>query len=284
MKYLLFFLAILATLHPAHADSLDDIMSGNGNSKAAVPGIAMAYGTAIGGVTMTRGCARFGSDGATCAEQLTAKHLMRVASISKLVTALGAMRLVERGKLSLEADVSKQLGFKLRNPNFPNTPITLAMLLSHSSSLRDGETYWAEHPDTLASIFGKDSAHFAKDQPPGAYFTYTNLNYGVIAQLIERASGQRFDIYMQREVLGPLDLTGGYNWSGVEGQSLPVATLYRKKEGAGAWMPQVDDFGGGTPRVTVRSKGSITPNIAKLPKGSNGSLFSPQGGLRISVC
>src|SRR5687768_14014428 len=62
---------------------------------------------------------------------------VRVASVSKLVVAIGLLRLVEQGKLNLDADVSKTLGWKLHNPAFPHTPITLRLLLSHRSSLTD---------------------------------------------------------------------------------------------------------------------------------------------------
>jgi CubicO group peptidase (beta-lactamase class C family) len=63
--------------------------------------------------------------------------LYRIASISKMMTTLGLMRLVEAGKVDLDADVSGYLGFPLRNPRFPERPIALRHLLTHTSSLRD---------------------------------------------------------------------------------------------------------------------------------------------------
>src|SRR5690242_8503042 len=65
----------------------------------------------------------------------TADDPVRVASVSKMVTAIGVMKLVEQGKLDLTTDVSRWLGWRLRNPGFPNQPITLSMLLSHTSSV-----------------------------------------------------------------------------------------------------------------------------------------------------
>lgn len=274
---------LLSTLAlPASADPLGDILAGNGNSSAALSGVLVASGDSFNGTATAQGCARFASDGRRCAEALTPQHMLRVASISKLVTALGAMKLVEQGKLSLSEDVSRYLGFSLRNPAFPKTPITLAQLLSHTSSLRDGETYWAQYPDTLQSLFGATSVHFAKDQPPGDFFTYTNLNYGVIATIIERVSGERFDHYMQHAVFVPLGIKAGYNWSGIAGQKLPVATLYNKTTPDGPWLAQIDDFAGAAPTVTVRSK-IAKPDLDTVKPGSNGTLFSPQGGLRISI-
>ena len=69
--------------------------------------------------------------------QVTVDDPVRVASISKLIVALGVMRLVDQGRVSLDEDVSNYLGWELRNPAFPGTPITLRMLLSHRSSLDD---------------------------------------------------------------------------------------------------------------------------------------------------
>ncbi|MBP9535909.1 MAG: serine hydrolase, partial [Pseudoxanthomonas sp.] len=59
------------------------------------------------------------------ARPVSADDPVRVASISKLVVAIGVMRLVEAGALDLEADVSTALGWELRNPAFPDTAITL---------------------------------------------------------------------------------------------------------------------------------------------------------------
>ena len=57
--------------------------------------------------------------------RVTVDDPVRVASISKLVVAVGVMELVEAGKLDLDGDVSRWLGWRLRNPAFPDRPITL---------------------------------------------------------------------------------------------------------------------------------------------------------------
>src|SRR5690606_40447082 len=58
---------------------------------------------------------------------LSQDHLFRIASISKSFTATAIMQMVEAGKVTLEDDVSDLMGFKVRNPRFPETPITLKM-------------------------------------------------------------------------------------------------------------------------------------------------------------
>ena len=111
---------------------------------------------------------------------MTVDSPVRVASVSKLVVALGVMRLVEQGRLDLDRDVSDYLGWSLRNPAFPDRPITLRLLLSHRSSLRDGVDYAIPLGTDLRSVVGAPAA-FDAEHPPGTYFRYTNLNFPVIA-------------------------------------------------------------------------------------------------------
>ncbi|OAG78268.1 Beta-lactamase [Acetobacter malorum] len=79
--------------------------------------------------------------------------LFRIASISKVVTTIGLMELVEQGKVNLDHDVSEYLGFRLRNPDFPTTPITVRMLLNHTSTLRDGEVYFLPPDKSVKGFF-----------------------------------------------------------------------------------------------------------------------------------
>lgn len=72
---------------------------------------------------------------------LTADDPVRIASVSKLVVALGVLRLVEQGWLDLDRDVSDYLGWRLRHPAHPDRPITLAQLLGHRAGLTDRINY-----------------------------------------------------------------------------------------------------------------------------------------------
>ena len=63
-------------------------------------------------------------------------------SVSKTVTATALMQLYEQGLFDLDDDVNKYLPFDLRNPNHPDDPITIKMLLSHRTSLADDNLYW----------------------------------------------------------------------------------------------------------------------------------------------
>ncbi len=74
---------------------------------------------------------------------LKTDDMFRIASISKSFSATSIMQLVEKKKLKLDDDVSNLIGFKVRNPDFPGTVITLKMLLSHTSGLNDSEGYFS---------------------------------------------------------------------------------------------------------------------------------------------
>lgn len=210
-----------------------------------------------------------------------ADTLFRIASISKLVTTLGLMRLLEQGKVALDADVSDYLGFPLRNPHFPQQPISLRLLLTHTSSLRDAGGYSWPCSVPLREAIGP--AMWSADAAPGTYFSYCNLGWGVIGTIMEAVSGERFDRLMRRLVLTPLAMRGGYNPSELAPAELDdLATLYRKRppdteqwDAAGPWFAQVDDYSAGPP---ARPAGIDTYKI-----GSNATPFSPTGGLRTSA-
>jgi CubicO group peptidase (beta-lactamase class C family) len=204
--------------------------------------------------------------------------LFRIASISKMMTTLGLMRLVEDGKLDLDTDVSGYLGFTLRNPHFPSELITLRHLLTHTSSLRDDAGYSWGADVALKDVI--DTKMFATNAGPGAYFTYCNLGWGMIGTVMERVTGERFDRLMRRLLIEPLGLQAGYLPSELAPAALAnLATLYRKRtvdtevwDPAGPWIAQADDYSVKPP-----------PSVDRYVIGTNATPFSPTGGLRISA-
>ena len=232
---------------------------------------------------------RFIGTGGAPSKAANERTLYRMASISKMMTTLGLMRLVEDGKLALDADAGDYLGYPLRNPHFPDQPVTLRTLLSHTSTLRDdlGYSFPAAKPLKALLVPGGElygnGAMWAPTAPPGRYFTYSNLNWGVIGTIMERVSGERFDRLMKRLLLEPLGLHGGYNPSEFPADDLAnLSTLYRKRtvdteiwNAAGPWIPQVDDY---SQRPPARPAGIDTYVI-----GTNATPFSPTGGMRMSA-
>lgn len=213
-----------------------------------------------------------------------AHTLYRIASISKMMTTFALMRLVEESKLALDTDVSDYLGFALRNPHHPAHPITLRFLLSHTSSLRDDGGYsWPASVSLDSVLLHGSGAMWARNAPPGAFFTYANLGWGVIGTIMEKVTGERFDRLMKRLLLDPLGLHGGFNPSEFSAADIAnLATLYRKRtldtevwNAAGPWIAQVDDYSARAP--------APPPGIDSYVPGTNATPFSPTGGLRVSA-
>ncbi|MBS0483319.1 MAG: beta-lactamase family protein [Proteobacteria bacterium] len=212
---------------------------------------------------------------------VTADDPVRIASISKLVTALGVMRLVDQGKLDLDRDVSDYLGWTLRNPAFPDRPITLAMLLSHRSSLLDGpDLYIIPLGVTLRERLADPRVWDSTHSPGSDWFHYTNLNFPVAASVMERVTGERFDRLMARLVLRPLQLDACFNWgAGCSGNAIARAVTLYRSNGAVAR----DDLAGQRPPCLVVPASDGSCDLSGYVPGWNGALFSPQGGLRISM-
>ena len=214
----------------------------------------------------------------------TPATLYRIASISKLVTTLGLMRLLEAGRVDLDADVSGYLGFTLRNPHFPTQAITLRHLLVHTSSLRDDAGYFWPATTALKDVVTPAAQPmWSSLAGPGAYYTYCNLGFGIIGTIMERIAGERFDRLMTRLVLQPLGLQAGYNPAGLpKAAQDQIATIYRKRAvdsevwaSAGPWIAQADDVGARPPVPP--------PGLDGYVPGTNATPFSPTGGLRIAA-
>ena len=211
---------------------------------------------------------------------VSADDPVRIASVSKLVTALGVMRLVDSGKLDLDRDVSDYLGYPLRNPAFPDLKITLRLLLSHQSSLLDGDDrYIIPLGETLQQRLTEPAVWDRAHAPGSGWFHYTNLNFPVVASVMERVTGERFDRLMQRLVLRPLKLDACFNWSGCSAAAAARAVVLYRASGEVA----KDDLHGTLPACPVVPASDGGCDLSGYVIGSNGAAFSPHGGLRISM-
>ena len=224
----------------------------------------------------------------------------RIASLSKQFTIFTVMQLVEQGKLNLDEDVSKYLGFNLRNPRYPDIKITARMLASHTSSIRDGKIYSIPPNYCLQEFFSpygkfwEDGAHFSIE-PPGKFFSYCNLNYGILGTIIEAVTGKRFDIYQRENILSQLDTSADYVVGNLPREDFELlGTTYQKKNSAGTWdefgewYGKADDYSSQPARETIYLQNPYaenfcgTYNLTDYEVGTNATIFSPQGGLRIS--
>jgi CubicO group peptidase (beta-lactamase class C family) len=133
------------------------------------------------------------------------------------------MRLWEQGKCALDDDVNKYLSFPVRNPRFPEKPITIRMLLSFTAGIFDVDfqagqnrlAFLEENRDSKTSVeevlkeFLVPGGKYFSDRnylefTPGERYAYSNSSYALIGGLIERLSGMPFWEYCRRYIFGPL--------------------------------------------------------------------------------
>ncbi|MFC8669856.1 amino acid adenylation domain-containing protein, partial [Streptomyces sp. NPDC057199] len=158
------------------------------------------------------GVQAYGVLAAGATETVTPQTLFQAGSISKLVTALGVLRLVDQGRLDLDEDVNAYLtSWQVTGPSGAPARVTPRHLLSHRSGLtvvgnagyRPGEPM----PTVLDLLTGRpplDTPSVHAEQPPGGPFKLANTNYSVIQQLLEDLTGTPFAPLLRELVLEPL--------------------------------------------------------------------------------
>lgn len=147
-----------------------------------------------------------------------------VGSISKTVTATAVMQLWEKGLFNLDDDINDYLDFNVRNPNYPEIPITFRMLLAHYSSLTENDNlhnyylfflyllHKKDYPFPLIKEIITPEGKFYKtgiweDFIPGTERAYSNFNFMLLEHLIEVFSGQSFSEYCKQNIFEPLNMS-----------------------------------------------------------------------------
>lgn len=195
--------------------------------------------------------------------------VFRIASISKTFVATAIMQLVERGLLNLDNDINQYLKFKVRNPYFPQTPITVRMLLNHHSSIADYQ-YW-KYRNSLV-MFMNDSAHvktFFENFKPGTQYKYSNYGYSLLGAIIENVTQVRFDEFIENNILYPLGIDGGYNVSKIDSTRFVWARVYNQNTKKYSNSPRMFN--------------PFTKEMKNYALGKSTALFSPAGGMKLSV-
>lgn len=168
---------------------------------------------------------------------ITPYTVFRIASVSKTILALGLMKLVEENKININDDISKYLGFNIRNPQFLQTIITIKMLLTQTSSILDGpeegECGYNCVNGTNLDVGLRDlllplGTHYSKEtfanNEPGTNFVYANFNCGILACIIEKVTQELFTDYIKKVVFSPLGLDASYRIEDIINPD--IATLY----------------------------------------------------------
>lgn len=200
----------------------------------------------------------------------------RAASISKLAVALLCARLAAADEIEIDSDI-RDWGVQLpSSPALDAAMLTPRALLAHISGLKDPAAYWKAHPGTLFNLLLEQQP--TSSSRTDAWFHYCNLNYGILATALEQRTSRRFDDLIKEFVLDPMGLDAGFNWSGTSlNKRSTAATLYRETEEG--WQIQIDgpEIKFGSNPMLLIEAGAV--QIPYTP-GQNGTLFSPQGGLR----
>lgn len=226
----------------------------------------------------------------------TDSTFLRIASISKMFTGMAILQLVEEGKLELDHDVNSYLDFKLVNPAYPKVPITIRMLLNHTSTLQDSR----EILNMAKKAIYRDSVNPDKSIPdirelfksgnnlflprtlthekgkiskaiPGRYFHYTNLNFVIIAHIIETIEQKTFHEVIRNRLLNRYSIPGGFIVQDLPKNAI-LSPQYLPK--SRRWIPEADFF--------EAPYDSIFTSLEEYVPGRNVLRFSPQAGLRVS--
>lgn len=166
-------------------------------------------------------------------EDITADTAFQVGSISKMVANIGLLLLLDEQGIPLDAEIGDILGYPVRNPAYPDEPVTLRQLMTHTASLRDGADYQsaiAGRVTPLSTVLGaRARRHFYAACKPGAKRMYSNFGGGLIGVLIEKLSGQTLDDYLQEHLFAPLGVTAAYQ-AALLPPDVPTADLFRMPE------------------------------------------------------
>ena len=206
---------------------------------------------------------------------MTPATKFRMASHSKLFTAIAIMQLREEGKLHLDDPVSKYLPwFKAKPAGDDDGPITIEQLLSHSSGLqREAGDHWTSFDfptaDELRRLYSDRQAAFA----PSVRWKYSNLAYAVAGMVIEQVSGQRWADYVDRNIYKPLGMDASSVDRNVPGLTVPYGR--RMPDGTREVLPFIDARG-------MAAATGITSNVEDMAKFVSAQFRNgPRGGAQI---
>lgn len=200
------------------------------------------------------GWATHGSD------PMTADHRMRIASISKVAVGLEAMRLKELGRLDLDVPVGTYWGVTSQNPYYPDTPVNIRSILSHTSSISNlGDDASRAYSAVRSRLAGSGYSHLV----PGdiGSWSYNNYAFSVLGMTVELAAGQTMNSLLRRDFFDIMEIDGAFAPGDLRDSSALVTLVYA---------------GGGVARSTATQRDIHSPTTP----GASGTYFA--GGLTIS--
>ncbi|MGQ2929771.1 MAG: serine hydrolase domain-containing protein [Sphingopyxis sp.] len=147
------------------------------------------------------------ADVAKRAPVLPETTLFRPGSVSKLFTWTAVMQQVEAGKLDLDKDVNAYLDFKI--PPYQGKPITLRNIMTHTAGFQESVRYLISSDPKAVMTLKKQMPLALPDRvfAPGTTPAYSNYATALAGYIVERASGEDFDSYVEKHIFAPLGMT-----------------------------------------------------------------------------
>ncbi|MFI6295582.1 serine hydrolase domain-containing protein [Nonomuraea sp. NPDC050790] len=195
------------------------------------------------------------NDGSRAVPAITPTSLMRVASLSKNITAAAIMRLVQDGRLSLSAKVAPLLGLSTAtDPRLAQ--VTVLRLIHHLGGWdRDvsKDLLWLDH--TIAAALDvplpighaeimKYGSQRRLDHDPGTKMVYNNYGYMLLGRIVAKVSGQSYESYVRSKLLAPLGITRMRLGRSLRAEAFPGEAIYESKytnksvvDGSGKVLP-----------------------------------------------
>ncbi len=251
--------------------SIEDVITAE-MPASGVPGLAWAV-VSDGAISSAgaRGVVRAGGH-----TPVTPETPFATGSISKSVTALAVMQLVETGKVDLNAEVSQYLkGFSERSAG----AITIRQLLSHTSgfSTLQGNAPHADDTDGtdgLARLVDRLSGT-APAHEPGGRWEYSNINYQILGRLIEVVSGQDYQHYVAGRILKPVGMTDSFVADGEVHDSM--ATGHRPWFGTKRPLPDRRTYRGTAPQGGVMASAHDLALYLQMMMNGQDDVISADG-------
>ncbi|RXM53535.1 MULTISPECIES: serine hydrolase domain-containing protein [unclassified Chryseobacterium] len=229
----------------------------------------------------------------------TENTIQNIASVSKTLVGIALLKAQELGKLNLDDPIQKYLPFKISNPKFPQIPITVRQLATHTSSILDNEFYLSKNyflkpsqnltglklnfddeqvfnpsDSTITmSVFlenvlseqGKWNANSFSAHKPGEIYEYSNVGTALAAFIVERVTGQEFSAFTKEYILKPLQMKDS-GWKFEEIQFSKFSRLYENPKTVLPYYLSATYPDGGF----ITSIHDLSKYLTELIKGYNG--------------
>lgn len=150
----------------------------------------------------------YGKADVAAGRDMTAATASRIGSITKVFTAIAIMKLVEQGKVDLDAPLSRY------RPEIAAAGVTVRQALNHTSGLPENEggavQRWMTQRKPITHEFILGLVRDSVSRPPGQTWNYNNTGFHLLGMVIEKASGLPYHEFVRREILDPAGLTATF--------------------------------------------------------------------------